>query len=133
VQRKAPQLTPLELRIMKVLWDSGPANVQTVQERLSGDRLAYTTVQTMLNVLLRKRKVKRVLKGKAYEYESVLSREKATSHAVGDLVDRLFEGSVEGLVMSLVKTCQLDQKKLQKLNALLDEHQKGGLKKPEKR
>jgi len=47
------QLTPLELRIMQVLWAGGPLPVQAVQERL-GDELAYTTVQTMLNVLQRK-------------------------------------------------------------------------------
>ena len=49
------QLTPLELQIMNVLWDCGPSNVQSVRERLAGPpKLAYTTVQTMLNVLHRK-------------------------------------------------------------------------------
>ena len=49
---------------MKVLWDAGP---QTVQEKLAGStKLAYTTVQTMLNVLHRKERVKRVLRGRAY-------------------------------------------------------------------
>jgi Penicillinase repressor len=62
--RKPPrQLTPLELQIMHVLWDIGPAPVQAVQERLSGEKLAYTTVQTMLNVLHRKGRVKRTLRG----------------------------------------------------------------------
>ena len=49
-----PSLTPLELEIMNVLWETGPANVQTVQGRIQGRELAYTTVQTMLNVLHRK-------------------------------------------------------------------------------
>ncbi len=114
------QLTRLELQIMKVLWDIGPAAVLAVQERLSGEKLAYTTVQTMLNVLHRKKRVKRVLRGKAYIYAPVLSREKAASQAVSDLVDRLFGGSVESLVMSLVKTRKLDAKKIQELNNLVD-------------
>ena len=52
-RRKNPKqsLTPLELQIMNVLWETGPANVQTVQAQLQGRNLAYTTVQTMLNVL----------------------------------------------------------------------------------
>src|SRR5439155_665986 len=96
-KRKTGQLTPLELEIMKVLWDTGPATVQTVQERLAGERrLAYTTVQTMLNVLHRKGKVKRALKSRAYEYEPVLSREKATSAAGRDMLNRLFGWSAEG-------------------------------------
>ena len=123
--RKAgPLLTPLELRIMQVLWETGPATVQVVHEKLSGERLAYTTVQTMLNVLHRKGKAKRTLKGKAYEYETLLSREKANSQAVGDLVDRLFGGSVEGLVMNLVKTRQLNPTNLKRLKTLVEEQQK---------
>jgi BlaI family penicillinase repressor len=128
--RKTTQrLTPLELRIMKVLWNMAPANVQAVQEALPGERLAYTTIQTMLNLMVRKKYVKRVLKGKAFEYEPLLSQDSATSQAIEDLVDRLFEGSVEGLVMSLVKTRQLDPKKLQWLSALIEEHRRGERKK----
>ena len=123
-RKYSQQLTPLELRIMNVLWGVGPSNVQAVQEKLTGERLAYTTVQTMLNVLYRKGKVKRVLRGKAYHYQTVLSREKAVGYAVSDLVDRLFGGSVEALVMSLVKARRLDPVKLARLNDLIEQHQK---------
>ena len=47
------QLTPLELRVMQVLWTALPSNVLTVQQGLP-DGFAYTTVQTVLNVLLRR-------------------------------------------------------------------------------
>lgn len=117
-------LTPLELRIMRVLWEHGPSTVQAVQERLPGEPLAYTTVQTMLNVLHRKGKVKRALKGKAYVYQALLSRKKANRQAVGDLIDRLFGGSVEGLVMNLVQTRRLKPEKLERLRALIEERQK---------
>jgi BlaI family penicillinase repressor len=116
------QLTRLELQIMQVLWDIGPATVQVVQENLAGESLAYTTVQTMLNVLQRKSRVKRRLCGKAYEYRPLLTREKAVREAIGDMVDRLFGGSAEALLMSLVKTRQLDSKKLADLKKALDQH-----------
>jgi BlaI family transcriptional regulator, penicillinase repressor len=122
VQRPKTQLTPLELQIMKVLWQSGPGTVQAVQEKLSGERLAYTTVQTMLNILQRKGKVKRRLVGKAYEYRTILSREKAVREALGDLLDRMFGGSVEDLLMTLVKSRQLDVDKLAQLQQLIEEH-----------
>ena len=65
-KKSQQQLTPLELQIMNVLWDLGPANVQAVQEKLAkSQELAYTTVQTMLNVLHRKGKVRRTLRGRA--------------------------------------------------------------------
>ena len=117
--KKRERLTPLELEIMQVLWETGPANVQTVQQRL-GRELAYTTVQTMLNVLHRKSKVKRTLKDKAYFYRPAVSRSQATGHAVGDLIDRMFGGSAESLVMSLVETRHLTPEKLSQLHKLLE-------------
>ena len=133
VEKRKPQrqLTPLELQIMRVLWDFGPCNVQAVQDRLSSTpKLAYTTVQTMLNILHRKGRVKRRLRGRAYEYEPVLSRDRAASHAIRDLIDRLFGGSVEGLLMSLVKSKQLDADKLEKLTELIEEQERSKKEKP---
>jgi len=120
-----PQLTPLELQIMKVLWEIGPGTVQAVQEKLPGERLAYTTVQTMLNILQRKGKVKRKLLGKAYEYRPVLSRERALKEAMGDVLERMFGGSVEALLMSLVKSRQLDADKLAKVQQLIEQYEHG--------
>ena len=114
------QLTRLELQIMQVLWNNGPGTVQAVQQSLPGDPLAYTTVQTMLNILQRKGKVKRKLLGKAYEYRPVLSRDKALREATGDMLDRMFGGSVEALLMSLVKSSQLDAGKLAKVQKLIE-------------
>jgi predicted transcriptional regulator len=108
------QLTPLELRIMQVLWPGGPLPVQAVQERL-GDELAYTTVQTMLNVLQRKGHVARTLVGRAYEYRPLQNRDAALGGAVRDLLNRMFDGSVEGLVMNMIRTKQIDSTKLAEL------------------
>ena len=124
-RKKSEHLTPLELEIMKVLWEAGPASVQTVQQRLEGSR-AYTTVQTMLNVLHRKGKVTRVLEEKAYVYRPAVSRSQAIGHALGDLVDRMFGGSAESLVMSLVETKRLTPAKLAKLQKLLEKESRNG-------
>ncbi|MGH9361653.1 MAG: BlaI/MecI/CopY family transcriptional regulator, partial [Thermoanaerobaculia bacterium] len=99
------QMTPLELEIMKVLWEVGPSPVQVVQERLGRERpLAYNTVQTVLGILHRKGKVRRELRGRAYHYAPAVTRLQAARQALGDLVTRLFDGSPERLVMSLVET-----------------------------
>ncbi len=124
-RKKSEHLTPLELEIMKVLWEAGPASVQTVQLRLEGSR-AYTTVQTMLNVLHRKGKVTRVLEEKAYVYRPAVTRSQAIGHALGDLVDRMFGGSAESLVMSLVETKRLTPAKLSKLQKLLEKESADG-------
>jgi len=123
-RRKTERLTPLELEIMEVLWETGAANVQTVQQRLKRE-LAYTTVQTMLNILHRKGKVKRALKDRAYFYKPAVSRGQVVRQAVNDLVEHLFGGSVENLVMSLVETNHLTPEKLTRLNELLKEAEEG--------
>jgi predicted transcriptional regulator len=113
-------LTPLELEIMSVLWETGPANVQAVQAGLGTRELAYTTVQTMLNVLHRKGKVKRELRDRAYVYRPVLSRQKAVRQAVGDMLDRFFGGSADSLVLSLVETRRLTPAKLAEIQTLVE-------------
>jgi predicted transcriptional regulator len=112
-------MTPLELKIMQILWRLGPCQVQAVQNELDGG-LAYTTVQTMLNVLHKKGRVTRRLRGRAYEYRAVVSEEKTLGTAVADLVERMFGGSAEELVMSLVKSRQLDAGRLAKLAERVD-------------
>ena len=104
-------LTPLELEIMQVLWEVGPCTVAEVQPKLKGE-LAYTTVQTMLNVLLRKHKVKRVQEGRAYRYRPAVSRERASGNALSDLVKRMFGGSSEALLMAMVDTRQISAEEL---------------------
>jgi BlaI family penicillinase repressor len=118
-RKKSEHLTPLELEIMKVLWETGPANVQTVLRELNRGH-AYTTVQTMLNVLHRKGKVTRRLKEKAYLYRPAVSRREVIGKAVGDLIDRMFGGSAESLVMSLVEAKHLTPAKLARLNKLVE-------------
>ena len=82
--------------------------------------LAYTTVQTMLNILHRKGKVRRQLKNRAYLYRPVLSRKKAVTQAVGDMLDRFFGGSADSLVLNLVETRHLTPEKLARIQKLLE-------------
>ena len=119
-EREKDTLTKLELQIMQVIWRQGASNVGAVQEGLE-QQLAYTTVQTMLNILEKKGKLKRKLRGRAFEYSAKVSEARATGHAVRDLVDRMFGGSIEELVMSLIKSRQIDAKKIAELSRRLEE------------
>jgi len=111
---KAPKkdgLTKLELRIMQVVWKRGRCTVSAVQEELDPP-LAYTTVQTMLNILQRKGKLKRELEGRAYTYSAAISEAKALRQGVRDLIDRMFGGSSEELVMTLLRNGEINAAKL---------------------
>ena len=126
-RKKAPtSLTPLELQIMQVLWNDGPGNVLHVQKGLSSQtELAYNTVQTMLNILHRKGRVRRTLKGRAYVYRATVSEETVLLNAVRDLVERMFGGSSEQLVMSLIKSREVDPERIVDLSRKVAAQEKG--------
>ena len=124
-QRKTNQpLTPLELEIMQVLWETGPCTVGEVQPKLKA-QLAYTTVQTMLNVLLRKNKVKRVQEGRAFRYRPTVSRERANGSALHDMVKRMFGGSSEALLMAMVDARQISAEELERVAQRLAAAERG--------
>lgn len=103
-RQRSPSLTPLELRIMQALWEVGPASVKVVRQTLRpNSELAYTSVQTVLNILQRKGKVKRTLRGRAYEYSAVVTQEKVSAAMLQDMIHRLFGGSAEQLVLTLIE------------------------------
>src|SRR6201982_554697 len=118
--REPTPLTKLELQVMQVIWKLGTSSVKEVQEGLE-QQLAYTTVQTMLNILERKGKLRRKLRGRAYVYSPTVTEAKASRHAVRDLVDRMFGGSADELVMSLIKSRQIDPKRIAELSRRLEE------------
>ena len=107
-------LTRLELKIMQVIWRRGASTVSAVQTEIEPP-LAYTTVQTMLNILERKGKLKRHLEGRAYIYAARVSEGRVLGQGLRDLIDRMCGGSSEELVMSLLKNKQIDAKTLAEL------------------
>ncbi|MHB1936753.1 MAG: BlaI/MecI/CopY family transcriptional regulator [Acidobacteriaceae bacterium] len=118
--KRANNLTGLELEIMQVLWKRGASNVGEVRQGM-GRELAYTTVQTVLNTLHRKGKLRRKLDGRAYVYSATVTQTKALRHAVRDLVDRMFGGSSEELVLSLIKSREIDPKRIARMSREIDE------------
>lgn len=118
---KSPEkrgLTPLELQIMQVLWTEGPSTAAEVVPQVPGD-LAYNTVQTMLQVLLKKGKVKRVAEGRAYRYRAAVSRERAAGSAIGELLKRMFGGSAEAMLLAMVDSGHVDADDLQRARKAL--------------
>lgn len=93
---------PLELQCLKVLWLRGEGTVADVQQALEPRRkLAYTTVMTLLDRLLRKGVVSRRKVGRAFVYAPAASREALRSIAVRELLDNFFDSSEATLIKYL--------------------------------
>ena len=118
-KRSNEVLTPLELEIMQVLWDGGAGSTADVQARLNSGH-AYTTIQTMLNILLTKQKVTRVQDGRAFRYQAAVTREGAVGATLSDLVGRMFGGSGEALLMALINERQIDAGDIARAAKLLE-------------
>ncbi|MCC7175272.1 MAG: BlaI/MecI/CopY family transcriptional regulator [Bryobacterales bacterium] len=93
---------PLELECLKVLWKLGECSVKDVRGDLAGSRnLAYTTVMTLLERLVKKGSAGRRKSGRMFLYAPVLPRDEARRLAVQELVNSFFDGSVEELLAFL--------------------------------
>ncbi len=118
-RKGSSSLTQMELQFMDVLWrqKKKSSSVQQVQDALleDGVELAYTTVQTVLNTLEKKGKVSRKLDGRALVYLPAITKESILKQAVRELADRMFGGSSEDLVMSLITAREVDAKRIAKL------------------
>ena len=119
-----PELTPLELEIMNVLWETGPANVQTVQARHQGPRACLHHRADHAQRAAPQRQSQTPVERPRLPYRPVLSRQKAVTQAVGDMLDRFFGGSADNLVLNLVETRHLTPEKLAQIQKLL-EHSRG--------
>ena len=112
--------TDRELDVMGVLWDLGSATVAEVRERLA-DKLAYTTVLTVLRTLEQKGHVGHAGEGRAHRYRPLVKRAAAGRNALRRLVDKVFQGSPELLMTQLVSDKNLTDEELRRLRRLLAE------------
>jgi predicted transcriptional regulator len=117
--------TDRELDIMAVLWERGPSTVAGVKDHLS-DRLAYTTVLTILRTLEEKGHVGHEEEGRAYRYHARVERDEAQGSALDRLTRKLFSGSTELLLTHLVEDRELGEDELQRIRQMLDERLGGG-------
>lgn len=124
--RKTILLTKLELEVMREVWDSKPValTARDVVDRMNRSRskpLAYNTVQTVLKILEDKRVVvSEPGPGRAHLFQPRVSRDQVSTSMIGDLVDRLYDGEVEPLLVHLVGNEKLSRTELIKLREIIE-------------
>ncbi len=123
--KKPILLNRLELQIMKILWKKGQATTREVKNELDKSRpLAYTTVATMLNYIEQKGFLTHGVSGRTHIYKPLIQQGDVSQGMLLDLMDRLFDGSVELLMTSLAKTRELTPEQLQELRERIMQHYK---------
>jgi len=121
---RSRRLTDLELEIMHVVWTAhpGPLTVREVVERLKGKRKsAYTTIQTMMGILVRKGAlVSEPGPSRAHQYRARWSREETASSMTADFVTRLFRGEARPLMAQLLSHESLSRAELEELKRRIE-------------
>ncbi len=114
--------TELELQILKVLWQKSPLLARQVQATLAEDgrELAKTSVITTLNTMVEKKYLRRKKSGNTYLFSPKISEEEVGNRVLGDVVDRVFDGSTASVVMKLFDVREIDDEELKELRRAIN-------------
>ncbi len=114
--------TELELAMLKVLWQESPRNVESVRQALAaaGRDLTYSSVITVLNIMVRKKYLKRAKRGRAFEYLPLVDEQGVHRRMLGDLVQRVFDGSAQAVFLELLATSDVDSDELDAIRRLIN-------------
>ena len=123
VRPAAKELTQRELEVMHVFWTCGQSTVAEIRRRLAatGRDLAYTTVATLVRILTEKGFLEQTTTERPFQYRPVRSFEEVSHSILGDLIERLFHGSREQLLVRLLAERRLTAKERAVLEAILRE------------
>jgi len=121
-----PRLSKAETRILEQCWKLGTCSVREILETLPPDeRVAYTTVQTLVYRLEQKGALRRVKKiGNAQLFEPAIDQSEFRRGLMRELLD-LFDGSPRLLVSSLLETGSLSLRDLKALQNAARGHRPG--------
>ena len=123
---KVKELTERELEVMHAFWQRGEATAQEVRDQLDeeGRELAYTTVATLVRILTEKGFLEQTNEERPFRYRPARSFEDVSTSMLGDLVDRVFGGKRDQLLMRLLEDRKLTAKERAALQELLREEMK---------
>jgi predicted transcriptional regulator len=117
--------TASELEILRVLWARGPSTVREVHQALSEKKsLGYTTVLKLLQIMTAKGTVRRDEDHRAHVYQACQPATETKRQLVGDVLQRVFEGSASELMIHALEGRRTSKKELEELRRLLDEYER---------
>ena len=119
----AHELTGRELEVMHVFWKRGLETVAEVRDALAGGGLdlAYTTIATLVRILADKGFVEQTNDDRPFRYKPARSYEEVSGKLLDDVLDRVFRGSREQLLVRLMEERKLSAEERALLEQILRE------------
>lgn len=120
-KEKTPQPTGRELEILRILWERGPGTVREVNKEMNmAKTTGYTTTLKLMQIMAEKGLLRRDDSRYKHVYKPTVSEEKAQKRLVRDLMEKVFSGSAEKLVMRALSAKKVSPKELARIRKLLD-------------
>jgi BlaI family transcriptional regulator, penicillinase repressor len=125
---RAKELTERELDLMHVFWSVGAATAAEIREQLAakGHELAYTTVATLIRILLEKGFLEQTNDERPFLYRPIRTFEDVSRNMVGDLVKQVFCGSREQLLVHLFEERPLTAEERAMLQSIVEQTPRKG-------
>ncbi len=114
-----------QLKIMRVLWRDGDATAKHITEDLSkSEPVAHSTIQTLLRKLQAKGAVTHEGRERTFYFRALVSEDEIAQTATQDLIGKVFNGSLSGLVAHVLENEDVSAAELNELKRLIDEKSK---------
>lgn len=120
-QELPPALSEAQTEIMNVVWEQGETTLANVCAAIKNRELARNTVQTQLTRLVEKGWLSYRAAGKTFFYRAEIPKDRVRTHLVQRLLGTLFQGSTEGLLISLLSTRTLSKDEAARIRALIEQ------------
>ena len=118
------QPTEVELQILRILWQSGGSTAREVHNGLAAveaKETKYSTTVKMLAVMLEKGLVKRDESVSPQVYRAAVSQKVTQRRMLGDLIDKVYDGSALSLVLQALSSRKATADELNEVRRMLDE------------
>jgi predicted transcriptional regulator len=102
-KHRMPDIGVREIAVLELLWSDGPLAAQDVHDRMSGDRVSLSTIQSTLERLSRKGLATRCKSGRAYRYAASLGRSELIAAMLKDLADEMAGGDLAPMVSGFME------------------------------
>jgi len=127
IQQRRP--TGAEISILRVLWERGPQTVREIHKIMAATQPAkpagYTTVLKLLQIMTEKGLVTRDETQRPQIYKAAYSQQHTQRQMVGDLMQRVFGGSVKAMVLQALAVKKSRPEELEAMERLLDQIEGG--------
>ena len=122
--KELPKISDSEWEIMKIIWQNDSiTSTKIINELQEKTNCKSSTIKTLINRLLNKEAISFTKKGKEYYYFSIVSEEECIKKESKSFLSKVFNGSLNSMVVNFVKSQKLTKTEIDELKSILDNYQ----------